>query len=204
MKYKILLSLVVFSVAAISGSVQAVGNADAGKTKAQVCFSCHGMNGDGNTNPPWPALAGQHASYISKQLTDFKSGARMEPLMIAQVANLSEQDITDIAAFFSSQKVKQGTADKAKAELGGKIYRGGNKATKVAACMACHGPSGAGNPGAKFPSLSGQNSAYVVKAMNDFRSAARTNDAGKMMQGVAKSMTDAEIEAVASFVSGLH
>ena len=197
--------MAVLSIAAISGSVQAAGgNADAGKTKAQVCFSCHGMNGDGSTNPPWPALAGQHASFISKQLADFKSGARMEPLMIAQVANLSEQDMADLAAFFASQGVKQGKADKDKLELGGKMYRAGNKTTKVAACMACHGPSGAGNPGANFPLLSGQNSAYVVKALKDFRSAARTNDAGKMMQGVAKSMTDAEIEAVASFVSGLH
>ena len=203
MKFKILFSLMMLSVF-VTGASQAAGNAEAGKTKAQVCFSCHGMNGDGNTNPPWPALAGQHASYIAKQLADFKSGARVEPLMIAQVASLSEEDMADLGAFFASQKVKTGKADEARAELGGQIYRGGNKASGVAACMACHGPTGAGNPAAKFPLLSGQNTPYIVKALNDFRSGARKNDAGSMMRGVAAKMTDKEIEAVAAFISGMH
>ncbi|HFQ14093.1 MAG TPA: cytochrome c4 [Gammaproteobacteria bacterium] len=203
MKFKILISLVMVSVFA-SGASQAAGDVEAGKTKAQVCFSCHGMNGDGNTNPPWPALAGQHASYIAKQLADFKSGARVEPLMVAQVASLTEQDMADLGAFFASQKVKQGQMDETKAELGGKIYRGGNKDTGVAACTACHGPTGAGNPAAKFPLLSGQNAPYVVKALNDFRSGARKNDTASMMRNVAAKMTDAEIAAVAAYVSGLH
>ena len=203
MKFNILFSLVMLSVF-VSGASQAAGNAEAGKTKAQVCFSCHGMNGDGNTNPPWPALAGQHASYIAKQLADFKSGARMEPLMIAQVASLTEQDMADLGAFFASQKVKTGKGDESKAELGGKIYRGGNKASGVAPCMACHGPTGAGNPAAKFPRLSGQNTPYVVKALNDFRSGVRKNDAANMMRGVVAKMTDKEIEAVAAFISGMH
>jgi len=203
MKFKILFSLMMLSVFA-SGASQAAGNVEAGKTKAQVCFSCHGMNGDGNTNPPWPALAGQHASYLAKQLADFKSGARFEPLMIAQVASLSEQDMADLGAFFASQKVKTGSIDESKAKQGGKLYRAGNKASGVAACMACHGPTGAGNPAANFPLLKGQNTAYVVKALNDFRSGTRKNDAGKMMRGVAAKMTDKEIEAVAAFISGLH
>ena len=203
MKFKILFSLVMLSVFA-SGVSQAAGNVEAGKTKAQVCFSCHGMNGDGNTNPPWPALAGQHASYIAKQLGDFKRGVRMEPLMIAQVASLTEEDMADLGAFFASQKVKTGSADESKAALGEKLYRGGNKASGVAACTACHGPTGAGNPSAKFPQLSGQNTPYVVKALNDFRSGARKNDAGNMMRGVAAKMTDAEIAAVAAFITSLH
>jgi len=203
MKFNILFSLVMVSVF-ISGASQAAGNAEAGKTKAQVCFSCHGMNGDGNTNPPWPALAGQHAAYIAKQLGDFKSGARMEPLMIAQVASLTDEDMADLAAFFASQKVKTGAADESGSTLGEKLYRGGNKASGVAACMACHGPTGAGNPAAKFPHLSGQNTPYVVKALNDFRSGARKNDAGNMMGGVAAKMTDKEIAAVAAFITGLH
>ncbi len=203
MKFNILFSLVMLSVF-VSATSQAAGNAEAGKTKAQVCFSCHGMNGDGNTNPPWPALAGQHAAYISKQLADFKSGARMEPLMIAQVASLSEEDMADLGAFFASQKVKTGAADESGTTLGEKLYRGGNKASGVAACMACHGPTGAGNPAAKFPQLSGQNTPYVVKALNDFRSGARKNDTGNMMRGVAVKMTDAEIAAVAAYITGLH
>lgn len=203
MTFKILFSLIMLSVFA-SGASQAAGDAEAGKTKAQVCFSCHGANGDGNSNPAWPALAGQHASYIVKQLADFKSGARFEPLMIAQVASLSEQDMADLGAFFASQKVKTGSTDESKAELGGKIYHGGNKATGVSACMACHSPTGAGNPPAKFPLLSGQNAPYVVKALNDFRSGARKNDPNSMMSGVTARMTDREIESVAAFISGLH
>ncbi len=203
MTFKILFSLMMLSVFA-SGASQAAGDAEAGKTKAQVCFSCHGSNGDGNINPAWPALAGQHASYTAKQLADFKSGARFDPLMIAQVAGLSEQDMADLGAFFASQKVKTGSADESKAELGGKIYRGGTKASGVTACVACHGPAGEGNPAAKFPLLNGQNTPYVVKALNDFRSGARKNDPNNMMRGVAGEMTDKEIEAVAAFVSGLH
>ncbi len=203
MKSKILFSLMMLSVF-VSGASQAAGDIEAGKTKAQVCFSCHGMNGAGNVNPAWPALAGQHASYIAKQLADFKSGARFEPLMIAQVASLSKQDMANLGAFFASQKVKTGSADASKTELGGKIYHGGNKATGVAACMACHGPTGEGNPAAKFPLLSGQNAPYVVKALNDFRSGKRKNDANSMMRGVTARMTDKEIKAVAAFVSGLH
>ncbi|VAX14302.1 Cytochrome c4 [hydrothermal vent metagenome] len=203
MKFNILFSLMMLSVFFSSAS-QAAGNVEAGKTKAQVCFSCHGMNGAGNVNPAWPALAGQHASYIAKQLADFKSGARFEPLMIAQVASLSKQDMANLGAFFASQKVKKGSSDESKAELGGKIYHGGNKATDVAACMACHGPTGEGNPAAKFPLLSGQNAPYVVKALNDFRSGKRKNDPNSMMRGVTARMTDKEIKSVAEFVSGLH
>ena len=201
MKYKALITL--FTLAAMAGSVQAAGNAAAGKAKSQVCFSCHGVNGN-STNPVWPKLAGQHGKYIAKQLADFKTNKRTEPLMIAQVMNLSDQDMADIGAFFAKQKASMGSADEKKLALGQRIYRGGNPASGVSACIACHGPTGIGNPGANFPLLSGQHTAYVVKALKDFRSGARANDQNQMMRAVAGKMTDAEIEAVASYVSGLH
>ena len=203
MKHKVLILVTAMAAFAMNAS-HAAGNAEAGKAKAQVCLSCHGPDGNGSVNAAWPALAGQHASYISKQLADFKSGARVEPLMIAQVANLSEQDMADFGAYFAAQKAPAGKADKDKVAAGEKLFRAGNKTTGVAACMACHGPSGAGNPSAKYPALQGQNAAYTVKTLKDFRSAARANDPGKMMQGVTENMTDAEIEAVASYISGLH
>jgi len=124
--------------------------------------------------------------------------------MSAQAASLSTQDMANLAAFFSSQKVKKGSSDTSKAGLGEKIYRGGNKATDVVACMACHGPSGEGNPAAKFPLLSGQNVPYVVKSLDDFRSAKRKNDPNGMMRRVTSRMTDKEIKSVAGFISGLH
>lgn len=202
MKFHVVISLIaVFGVAGVS---QAAGDAEAGKTKAQVCFSCHGVNGI-STNPAWPKLAGQHASYIAKQLGDFKAGTeRNDPLMMAQVAPLSPQDMEDLAAFFAKQKPSQGSAEEAKLARGEQIYRGGKSATGVSACMACHGPSGAGNPAAKYPMVSGQHAQYLIKALKDFRSGTRKNDPGKMMQNIAERMTDADIEAVASYMQGLH
>ncbi len=201
MKYTALISLV--ALLAVSVSAQAAGDVEAGKAKAQACFACHGVNGV-STNPAWPKLAGQGADYIAKQLADFKSGKRTEPLMVAQVAGLSPQDMADLGAFFAAQKPDIGAADEKLVELGQKIYRAGNKETGVSACMACHSPTGAGNPPAKFPRLGGQHAPYVVKALKDFRSGKRTNDPAKMMQNIAAHMSDAEIEAVASYVQGLH
>jgi len=201
MKYTALISLL--TLLAVSVSVQAAGDPEAGKAKAQACFACHGVNGV-STNPVWPKLAGQGADYIAKQLADFKAGKRIAPLMQAQVASLSSQDMADLAAFFASQKPNIGAADKNLVKLGEKIYRGGNKETGVSACMACHSPTGSGNPPARFPRLGGQHAQYVVKALKDFRSGKRTNDPAKMMRMIAGHMSDAEIKAVASYVEGLH
>jgi cytochrome c553 len=202
MKYKVLISLLgLFAVAGVS---QAAGDAEAGKEKAQVCFSCHGVNGN-SANPLWPKLAGQNAGYIAKQLADFKAGdKRNDPLMMGQVMSLSPQDMADLGAFFAKQKPSPGSADPAEVTIGEKIYRGGNQATGVSACIACHGPTGAGNPAAKYPMLSGQHAAYTEKALKDFRSGNRKNDPGKMMQNIAARMTDAEIKAVSSYMQGLH
>jgi cytochrome c553 len=198
------------SVVALAMAMPAVaaGNADAGRSKSQVCAGCHGVDGNAAI-PNYPKLAGQHASYLVKQLSDFKAGKRKDPIMSAQVVNLQPQDMEDIAAYFNSQSVKIGAAsDKAKRELGERIYRGGNETKGVAACMACHGPNGAGNPPAKFPALSGQNADYVSKTMRDLRDGNRgfddKDDAGKTMRIIAKKMSDAEIDAVAHYISGLH
>lgn len=186
----------------VSG-IQAAGNAEVGKTKSVTCLACHGADGNSPSNPIWPKLAGQHPQYIEKQLKDFKSGERTDPTMIGMVAPLNEQDMADLAAYFSSQTRKGGTAAADQVEQGEKIYRAGNPATGVAACMACHGPAGSGNPQANFPSLSGQHAAYVEKALKDFRAGNRANDLNSMMQGVAGPMTDKEITAVAQYIQGL-
>ncbi len=182
---------------------QAAGNADEGKTKSAVCAGCHAADGNSGLNPLWPKLAGQHPQYIEKQLKDFKAGNRSDPLMSPMAMPLSEQDMADLAAYFSSQTKKIGTAAADQVTKGEQLYRAGNPATGVAACMACHGPAGSGNPQAVFPALNGQNAAYVEKALKDFRSGARTNDNANMMQGVVARMTDAEIAAVAQYIQGL-
>ena len=178
------------------------GNAEAGKTKSATCSACHGADGN-SVNPEWPKLAGQHPSYIAKQLANFKDDARSNPSMSPMAKPLSEQDMADLAAYFSSQVKKPGEADQTKVALGEQMYKGGNNATGVAACAACHGPTGTGNPASNFPSLSGQHATYIKNQLNAFRKGERANDAGKMMRNVAAKMTDAEIEAVAEYIAGL-
>ncbi len=189
---------------AIAGTAQAAGDAAAGKTRSAPCAGCH--NPDGNSvNPQWPKLAGQHASYIMKQLRDFKAGARKDPLMTAQAAPLTETDIQNLAAYFSGQKTKPAQAtDAALAKKGEMLFRGGDTKRGVTACAACHGPTGMGNPQAKFPRLANQHATYIEKALKDFRSGARANDAGQMMRNIAARMSDDEIAAVAQYIQGLQ
>ena len=160
---------------------------------------------DGNSvNGMWPKLEGQHESYIIKQLQDFKAGDRVDPTMAPMAAGLTEDDMANLAAFYSSQTLKTGEADPALVEKGKQIFTSGNAASGVAACSACHSPNGVGNPAANFPSLQGQHADYTVKQLKDFRAGNRANDAGMMMQNVAAKMTDQEIEAVASYIQGLN
>ena len=185
------------------GGLQAAGNAEQGKTKAAACIACHGPDGNSPSNPLWPKLAGQHAKFLEKQLHDFKSGARNDATMTGMVAALSDQDMADLAAYFSAQQRQGGVSAADKVAAGEKLYRAGNPASGVAACMACHGPGGSGNPAANFPALAGQHAAYVEKTLKDFRSGSRANDANMMMQGVADQLSDAEIAAVAQYIQGL-
>jgi len=184
------------------------GDAAAGKTKSATCAACHGADGN-STNPEWPKLAGQAESYIFKQLVNFKAGkdvegGRFNASMAPMVAGLTEQDMADLSAYFSSQAATPGKADQTKAALGEQLYKGGNNANGVPACAACHSPNGAGNPAAKFPSLAGQQVTYTKNQLNAFRKGERANDAGKMMRSIAEKLTDAEMDAVAEYVSGLQ
>ena len=195
----------IFSVSAVLAATTslAAGDAASGKTKAAACAACHSADGN-SVNPVWPKLAGQHAPYLVKQLTNFKAGERNNAMMAPMAAPLSEQDMADIAAYFSGQTQNGGKADPALVAAGEKLFRGGNATTGVAACMGCHGPNGMGNPPANFPRLSGQHAAYTVTQLKTFRSGERANDAGKMMQNIAARMTDAEMQAVASYIEGLR
>ena len=183
--------------------VQASGDASSGQTKSATCVACHGPDGN-SPNPIWPKLAGQHPEYILKQLGEFKAGVRKNDLMSPMAAPLSEQDMQDLAAYFSSQTQTPGTAAADKVQLGERIYRAGNTSSGVAACMACHGPAGAGNPSANFPRISGQHAAYLEQTLMHFRSGERNNDPAGMMRGDAAAMTDEEIAAVAQYMQGLR
>jgi cytochrome c553 len=202
MNKPLVFSIVFLFSAGVSG-VYAGGDASAGKTKSATCAGCHGMDGN-SANPEWPNLAGQGAAYLEKQLREFKAGQRQNATMAPMAAPLADQDIADLAAFYSTQTVKVGAADESLVEEGQRIYRGGNPENGVAACIGCHGPAGSGNPAAKFPALSGQHAKYIENQLYAFKSGERANDAAKMMRNIASGMSDQDIKAVASYIQGLH
>ncbi|HIA08542.1 MAG TPA: cytochrome c4 [Chromatiaceae bacterium] len=188
-----------------SSVAHAAGDISAGESKAGVCAGCHGPAGV-SSNPAWPKLAGQHESYIAAQLADMKSGKkRSDATMGPMAAPLSEQDMLDLGAYFSAQNVSTGQATSQElADAGGRLYRGGNAESMVPACMACHGPNGLGNREAGFPLLAGQHATYTAKALSDFASGVRSNDAAGMMRDIAQRMSKAEVKAVSEFIAGLH
>jgi len=186
-----------------AGAAFAEGSAEAGQSKSATCVACHGVDGN-SVNPEWPTIAGQHGSYIVKQLKAFKAGARQNGLMSPMAQPLSDQDIEDLAAYFSSQTARGGEADKSKVGAGQKLYRGGNATTAVAACIACHGPNGRGNVAAGYPSIRGQHAKYVEMQLAAYKSGQRGTDPNKMMRDVASRLSTEEIAAVAAYVQGLR
>ncbi|RTL54937.1 MAG: cytochrome c4 [Rhodocyclaceae bacterium] len=212
---RFLLPLIFFAATAVQANEAAApAKADPEKGKAvaaTICVACHAADGN-SMIPANPKLAGQHADYIVKQLQNFKSGARPNPVMMGMASALSDDDMRNVAAWFASQTQK---GDQAKnrdtVEFGQKLYRGGNLAKGLPACSGCHGPAGAGIP-AQYPRIGGQYADYLEAQLKAFREAGtnpqpvngRANDPNKMMRTVAAKMTDYEIKAVADYVAGLR
>lgn len=169
---------------------------------AQVCGACHTADGSRGV-PANPILQGQHAEYLAKQLTEFKSGKRESAVMQGMAATLqSEADIKNVAAFYASKEAKEGAArNKDLVALGEKIYRGGIADRNVPACAGCHSPTGAGIP-AQYPRLRGQHADYTELQLKGFRDGVRKNNA--VMNGVAAKMNDREMKAVADYIAGLN
>ncbi len=200
----LLIAGVLLSGSALSGSALAAGSAEAGKTKSVTCSACHGMDGN-SLNPEWPSIAGQHESYLIKSLNSFKSGARQNVLMTGMAMPLSDKDINDLAAYFSAQKPAPKVADPALATAGERLFRGGNKDSGVPACLACHGPTGQGNPAAVWPIVAGQHAPYAVAQLKAYRSKERSTDGDtQMMRNVSATLTDDEIKSVTSYLQGLR
>lgn len=193
------------------------GDAKAGESKAMVCAACHGSDGNSPV-PMYPKLAGQNEAYIARQLALFKDGSRVDPIMVGFASVLSPQDMRDLGAFFAEHEVKAGIADDSEItsgpyaglkffEVGQKLYRGGDADRGIPACMACHGPTGRGNPGTVYPAIGGQHATYTVAHLQGFRSGTawgRDDDLNTIMVDVAKQLTDQEIQALASYIEGLH
>ena len=205
-------------VTALADAKPAVfGDAKAGQTKAGACAACHGVDGN-SADPQYPRLAGQHERYIWRQLRLFHSGERQNALMSGMAAGLSEQDMRDIGAYFATQHGNAGVADdsviksgpnvdKKFYQVGQALFRGGRVADKIPACLACHGPTGRGNPGPSYPALGGQHAGYTVARLQYFRgggvSGAGAN-ANIVMTEVAKNLSDEDIQSLATYIEGLH
>jgi cytochrome c553 len=170
-------------------------------TATQVCAACHAFDGSRGA-PANPILAGQHAEYLAKQLGEFKSGQRNNPVMKGFAAALSEDDVRNVAAFYASKQTKPGAAKNAElVRLGEKIYRGGIAAKQVPACAGCHSPNGVGIP-AEFPRVAGQHADYTESQLSAFRSGGRANNPA--MGAIASRMSDREIKAVSDYIAGLR
>jgi len=197
------LLVAVIAVLSFVNVAQAQGDIDAGKTKSATCVACHGADGNSPSNL-YPKIAGQHASYLVKQLQEFKSGERDNAIMLGMVAGLSEQDMEDLAAYFSSQTTTPETVSEEVAEAGKKFYMGGDKSRNIPGCTACHGPRGNGLELAKFPKISGQHPAYLKLQLENFRDNLRHNSANGMMQDISGKLTDKDIELLSKYISALH
>lgn len=195
-------AVLVTSVSSIALAQQ--GSADAGAGKIAVCVACHGQSGNDSVLPNVPKLGARGERYLLKQLQEIKSGVRNVPLMAGMLNTMNDQDLADVAAYFNAQPLAQGAAEEAKVALGETLYRAGNADIGVAACTACHAPDGKGNALAGYPSLSGQDVAYTDLTLRAFRAGERANDEASIMRTIAARLNDAEIAALASYVSGLR
>jgi cytochrome c553 len=175
----------------------------------QVCSACHGADGN-SPSPVNPNLAGQQADYVALQLAHFKSGIRSNPVMAGMAAALTPEDMRSLGAYFAQQKPKGSAArDAALAAAGQKLFRGGDAASGVPACAACHAPDGAGIP-SRYPRLGGQYADYTLAQLRAFKAGERGIDKegkdvnGRIMAQIAARMNEQAIAAAAQYAAGLH
>jgi cytochrome c553 len=188
-----------------SAAAPAMGDAKAGEAKAAACGACHGIDRN-SSDKQYPKLAGQHETYIARQLALFKANQRVNPIMIAFAAPLSEQDMRDVGAFFATKKALTGVADEKLLARGEQLYKGGDVKLGVPACLACHGPDGRGNPGAGYPQLAGQWTDYANAKLKEWHDGTSwgADDRAKIMPEIARKLTEQDIAAVSSYIEGLH
>jgi cytochrome c553 len=194
----------VLVLASAFAHAQGTGDAKAGEEKAQTCMACHGADGIG-TAPENPNLAGQVPGYIADQLARYQSGERENAIMAGMAAGLSEEDMADLDAYYSSLEAPRGAVpeDQAlSAERGGRLYRGGDAAMRIASCMGCHGPSGNGIP-TRFPRIAGQKQSYLLASLEAFKSGERQSD-GEIMNDIAFLLSQQQMEDLAAFMHALQ
>jgi cytochrome c553 len=204
------------AVALIDNKPATAGDATRGQTKSGTCAACHGADGN-SADPQYPKLAGQHELYIARHLALFQNGGRENAIMMGMAGALNAQDMRDVGAYFATQKLLAGVGDdttisegpnkdKKFYQVGERIYRGG-KADGTPSCIACHGPTGRGIPGPTYPSIGGQHASYTVAKLAAFKTGTiwgKDQQANAIMKAVAKNLSDEEIQALATYLQGLH
>lgn len=181
----------------------AAGDATVGAQKATICGACHGANGN-SPNPEWPNLAGQHAEYIAAQLKAFQQGVRNNPIMMANAAGLSAQDMADLGAYYARQAPGGLEADAALYKAGQKLYRAGDAARGIPACMACHGPEGKGNAPARYPAVRSQHATYAYNQLKAYADGTRTTPGNSIMPEISRKLTDDDMKSLAAYMQGLR
>ncbi len=219
MKNLLKCALLSLGLAALTQGASAAGDAAAGEAKTAMCAGCHGADGN-SPAASFPKLASLGEKYLIKQMQDIKKGRKQGGRDVVEMTGmlnaLTDQDMADIAAYFSSKKIQLSGSQAIKVQtgsgikvdgltLGAKVYRAGNLETGVPACLGCHSPRGQGNAPVGYPLLGGQHADYIAKQLRDFRAGNRINDGdARTMRDVAAHMSDAEITAVANFIAGLN
>jgi len=190
---------------AATNLASAAGSVEAGQAKSLTCSACHGPDGN-SVNPEWPSLAGQHPGYTEQQLQAYKDGSRSNVLMTGMSLSLSDEDIADLSAYYAAQAPAPLTADPSLVARGARIYRGGVPESGVSACIACHGPSGHGNPLAGYPNIAGQHATYIVMTLKEYAADQRKTDVrwNQMMRNVSAELKEDDMQAVASYIQGLR
>lgn len=210
MKHAILaFGLLVCAAQVATAATTPEGDAGAGKEKAAPCAACHAEDGN-SAVPSFPKLAGLGDKYLFEQLQYIRDGVRPVAQMAGQLDGMSDQDLADLAAYYDSKTRSGSTADPDLVELGEQVYRAGIPERNVAACIACHSPSGSGNAPAGFPALGGQHAEYIAQQLEMYRKGyedpeGRVTDGDiRIMRSNAFGLSDMEIEAVSSYAAGLR
>jgi len=179
------------------------GNPVKGKTRSELCQGCHGEYGL-SIEDLIPNLAGQYGNYIAKQLRNFQSGERTHQIMSAMAQTVNDEELSDIAAYFSSQKKMHGNG-KGSNPVAVNLFTKGDAKRGIPACMSCHGKDGKGQSPkvSTYPVIGGQHKSYLIAQLTHWRSGERKNSPGGVMNKVAKTLTDAEIDALTDYISGL-
>ena len=179
------------------------GDPVAGKSKAALCFGCHGEDGN-STDPQYPKLAGQYGMYIAKQVRNYQATTRTHQVMSGMAASVSDEDLADISAYFASQPMMKGDRPSSN-QIGKKLFENDDLSRMMVRCNSCHGATGKGqNPGNPvYPVIGGQHKDYLLGQLLNFRKGVRNNSPGGVMNMTVSRLSDAELEALAEYISGL-